>query len=47
MKSDLAQIGTHAIFKMFLVDNFIHADLHHGNILVRPTQSKASPQGFL
>lgn len=46
-KSAIAHIGTHALLKMLLVDNFIHADLHPGNILVRPAQSKASPQGFL
>lgn len=27
---------------MLLVDNFIHADMHPGNILVRVTQSKSS-----
>ncbi|KAG2682046.1 hypothetical protein I3760_11G172600 [Carya illinoinensis] len=34
IKSALAQIGTHALLKMLLVDNFIHADMHPGNILV-------------
>ncbi|XP_022753960.1 probable serine/threonine-protein kinase abkC [Durio zibethinus] len=34
-KNALAHIGTHAFLKMLLVDNFIHADLHPGNILVR------------
>ncbi|TKY66729.1 serine/threonine-protein kinase abkC [Spatholobus suberectus] len=33
-KSALAHIGTHALLKMLLVDNFIHADMHPGNILV-------------
>ncbi|MCD9641983.1 hypothetical protein HAX54_028546 [Datura stramonium] len=41
-KSALAHIGTHALLKMLLVDNFIHADMHPGNILVRVTQSKSS-----
>lgn len=31
----LAHIGTHTFLKMLLVDNFIHADMHPGNILVR------------
>lgn len=31
----LAYIGTNTILKMLLVDNFIHADMHPGNILVR------------
>ncbi|KAK9269057.1 hypothetical protein L1049_000825 [Liquidambar formosana] len=42
IKSALAHIGTHALLKMLLVDNFIHADMHPGNILVRVTQSNAS-----
>ncbi|CAI9087644.1 OLC1v1021769C2 [Oldenlandia corymbosa var. corymbosa] len=42
LKSTLAHIGTHALLKMLLVDNFIHADMHPGNILVREGQSKAS-----
>ncbi|KAJ3681197.1 hypothetical protein LUZ60_015686 [Juncus effusus] len=35
LKSALAHIGTHALLKMLLVDNFVHADMHPGNILVR------------
>nr|GMD49143.1 probable serine/threonine-protein kinase abkC [Ipomoea batatas]GMD56472.1 probable serine/threonine-protein kinase abkC [Ipomoea batatas] len=42
IKSALAHIGTHALLKMLLVDNFVHADMHPGNILVRVTQSKSS-----
>ncbi|KAA8519898.1 hypothetical protein F0562_014192 [Nyssa sinensis] len=42
IKSALAHIGTHALLKMLLVDNFIHADMHPGNILVRVAQSKSS-----
>ncbi|GLT45946.1 hypothetical protein SLA2020_197400 [Shorea laevis] len=42
IKTALAHIGTHALLKMLLVDNFIHADLHPGNILVRVAQSKSS-----
>ncbi|XP_022720538.1 probable serine/threonine-protein kinase abkC isoform X2 [Durio zibethinus] len=42
IKTALAHIGTHALLKMLLVDNFIHADMHPGNILVRVSQSKAS-----
>ncbi|KAI8001345.1 putative serine/threonine-protein kinase abkC [Camellia lanceoleosa] len=42
LKSALAHIGTHALLKMLLVDNFIHADMHPGNILVRVPQSKSS-----
>nr|KAJ0228457.1 hypothetical protein LSAT_V11C100047920 [Lactuca sativa] len=43
LKSSLAHIGTHALLKMLLVDNFIHADMHPGNILVR---SKSSRKGI-
>ncbi|XP_057417640.1 uncharacterized protein LOC130711884 [Lotus japonicus] len=39
-KSALAHIGTHALLKMLLVDNFIHADMHPGNILVRQGKSR-------
>ncbi|CAN6683208.1 unnamed protein product [Malus baccata var. baccata] len=42
IKSALAHIGTHALLKMLLVDNFIHADMHPGNILVRVPKNKSS-----
>ncbi|OIT30582.1 PREDICTED: probable serine/threonine-protein kinase abkC [Nicotiana attenuata] len=42
LKSALAHIGTHALLKMLLVDNFMHADMHPGNILVRVPQHKSS-----
>ncbi|GMI72784.1 Activity of BC1 complex Kinase 10a [Hibiscus trionum] len=42
IKAALAHIGTHALLKMLLVDNFVHADMHPGNILVRVSQNKAS-----
>jgi len=35
ISKSLAHIGTHTLLKMLLVDNFIHADMHPGNILVR------------
>ncbi|XP_015578186.2 probable serine/threonine-protein kinase abkC [Ricinus communis] len=46
IKSALAHIGTHALLKMLLVDNFIHADMHPGNILVRMSQNKSSRKGI-
>ncbi|XP_027908719.1 probable serine/threonine-protein kinase abkC isoform X1 [Vigna unguiculata] len=46
-KSALAHIGTHALLKMLLMDNFIHADMHPGNILVREGKSKLSPVSLL
>ncbi|WOL04413.1 putative serine/threonine-protein kinase abkC [Canna indica] len=45
LKSALAHIGTHALLKMLLVDNFIHADMHPGNILVR-SQTKRLNKGL-
>lgn len=44
IKSALAHIGTHALLKMLLVDNFVHADMHPGNILVRMKHSKPLPK---
>ncbi|PQQ07338.1 hypothetical protein Pyn_06772 [Prunus yedoensis var. nudiflora] len=41
IKNALAHIGTHALLKMLLVDNFIHADMHPGNILVRVSRCKS------
>ncbi|EFA76010.1 putative protein serine/threonine kinase [Heterostelium album PN500] len=39
----LARIGLDAYLQMMLVDNFIHADLHPGNVLVRdPTLHRRS-----
>ncbi|KAJ1379397.1 UbiB domain [Sesbania bispinosa] len=43
IRSALAHIGTHALLKMLLVDNFIHADMHPGNILVRIAKRKSPP----
>ncbi|XP_078167450.1 uncharacterized protein LOC144562157 isoform X1 [Carex rostrata] len=42
LKSALAHIGTHALLKMLLVDNFVHADMHPGNILVRVVRPKSA-----
>ncbi|CAI0375518.1 unnamed protein product [Linum tenue] len=42
VKSALAHIGTHALLKMLLVDNFVHADMHPGNVLVRPMDTGTS-----
>ncbi|KQJ85093.1 probable serine/threonine-protein kinase abkC [Brachypodium distachyon] len=47
IKSALAHIGTHALLKMLLVDNFVHADMHPGNILVRVVQPKNSNNTLL
>ncbi|EOY12765.1 AarF domain-containing kinase isoform 2 [Theobroma cacao] len=46
IKSALAHIGTHALLKMLLVDNFVHADMHPGNILVRVKDINPSHKQF-
>ncbi|XP_042060724.1 ABC1 family protein YPL109C, mitochondrial-like [Salvia splendens] len=46
IKTALAHIGTHALLKMLLVDNFIHADMHPGNILVRELPSIISAKSL-
>uniref|UniRef100_A0A671YY57 AarF domain containing kinase 2 n=1 Tax=Sparus aurata TaxID=8175 RepID=A0A671YY57_SPAAU len=35
VKQKIARLGVDAILKMVFVDNFVHADLHPGNILVK------------
>jgi len=40
-KAQLASLGFTAFLKMIFVDNFIHADLHPGNILVRERGNSA------
>lgn len=35
-KKKIAAIGLEAIFQMVFLDNFIHADMHPGNIVCRP-----------
>lgn len=46
IKQDISHIGTDALLKMILVDNFVHADMHPGNILVRAPQKKRSRERF-
>lgn len=35
LRKSIAEIGCKVLLKMMLADNFVHADLHPGNILVR------------
>lgn len=35
LKRRIAQLGINMLFKMIFVDNFVHGDLHPGNILVQ------------
>jgi aarF domain-containing kinase len=46
---ELARIGIQAFLKMLIVDNFVHTDLHPGNILVtfRKPPSKSTPYNFV
>ncbi|KAG5234877.1 hypothetical protein OIU76_026106 [Salix suchowensis] len=46
IKTALAHIGSHALLKMLLVDNFIHADMHPGNILVRVSPNSSQKRLF-
>ncbi|XP_021861015.1 ABC1 family protein YPL109C, mitochondrial isoform X2 [Spinacia oleracea] len=46
IKTALAHIGSHALLKMLLVDNFVHADMHPGNILVRVNERTPGKQIF-
>ncbi|KAM0817301.1 putative ABC1 atypical kinase-like domain-containing protein [Seiridium cardinale] len=39
-QKDIAQEGLDAFLRMLLLDNFVHADLHPGNIMVRFYQAK-------
>ena len=41
-RKQLAQQGLHAFLQMLFEDNFIHADLHPGNILVQPADDNNS-----
>ncbi|CAF0756349.1 unnamed protein product [Didymodactylos carnosus] len=40
IRKRLAYLGVNAFLKMLFVDNFVHADLHPGNILVRLEDEK-------
>jgi aarF domain-containing kinase len=43
LNKSIAKIGCRTYLKMLLVDNYLHSDLHPGNILVRmgcPTESR-------
>lgn len=40
----IAREGLHAYLQMMLWDYFVHADLHPGNILVRPSKAGDSPE---
>lgn len=35
LRKNIAETGCKVLLKMMLADNFVHADLHPGNILVR------------
>ncbi|KAJ3412990.1 hypothetical protein HDV05_008641 [Chytridiales sp. JEL 0842] len=46
---ELARIGIQAFLKMLIVDNFVHTDLHPGNILVtfRKPPTEVTPVNFV
>lgn len=39
-RKEIAKIGLDAIFKMVFIDNFVHADLHPGNIILNEQRNK-------
>ncbi|CAD5116134.1 DgyrCDS5058 [Dimorphilus gyrociliatus] len=42
LKEDLANYGIEALLKMIFIDNFVHGDLHPGNILVQNAEAYLS-----
>ncbi|CAJ0572717.1 unnamed protein product, partial [Mesorhabditis spiculigera] len=46
VRRKIAMLGARALLKMVFVDNFVHGDLHPGNILVRFNDKEASGVHF-
>ncbi|KAM6203068.1 putative aarF domain-containing protein kinase 2 [Rhynchocyon petersi] len=46
LKRQIAQLGIRMLLKMIFVDNFVHADLHPGNILVQGADALARDQAL-
>ena len=44
--SDLAELGCHMFLKMLFEDNFVHSDLHPGNVLVRTNNIEGTRQYY-
>ncbi|XP_063523974.1 uncharacterized aarF domain-containing protein kinase 2 isoform X3 [Pongo pygmaeus] len=44
LKRKIARLGINMLLKMIFVDNFVHADLHPGNILVQGADDLSSSQ---
>ncbi|PNI99753.1 ADCK2 isoform 1 [Pan troglodytes] len=44
LKRKIARLGINMLLKMIFVDNFVHADLHPGNILVQGADGLSSSQ---
>lgn len=42
LKRKIAQLGINMLFKMIFLDNFVHGDLHPGNILVQGADGVSS-----
>ncbi|XP_012788130.2 uncharacterized aarF domain-containing protein kinase 2 isoform X2 [Sorex araneus] len=45
VKRKIARLGINMLLKMIFVDNFVHADLHPGNILVQGAEGSPEGQG--
>lgn len=44
--SDIAELGCHMFMKMLFDDNFVHSDLHPGNILLRENNLSSSTERY-
>lgn len=44
--SDLAELGCHMFLKMLFEDNFVHSDLHPGNVLLRTNNIDGTRQYY-
>lgn len=44
--SDLAELGCHMFLKMLFEDNFVHSDLHPGNVLLRTNNIEGTRQYY-
>lgn len=47
VKRKIARLGINMLLKMIFVDNFVHADLHPGNILVQGADGSSEGEGPL
>lgn len=44
LKKKVCDIGVNAFLKMLFIDNFVHGDMHPGNVIFQPTDSNTTLQ---